>query len=119
MRFGTNGDGNYGYYGDDDILIPFRRIELIVANGANENPVTYTFTKSYAEAYLFADVGAAGAINSPYIKLNNNMITSQAVYTKTIGLSWACIIKLTSIKIGDVITVGASNNNYSGIFIFA
>lgn len=24
LRFGVDGDGNYGYYGDDDVLVPFK-----------------------------------------------------------------------------------------------
>lgn len=28
LRFGVDGDGNYGYYGADDSLIPFKRCEI-------------------------------------------------------------------------------------------
>ena len=31
LRFGTDGEGNYGYFGADDSLIPFKSVEFIIA----------------------------------------------------------------------------------------
>lgn len=43
LRFGVDGDGNYGYYGADDSLIPFKRgIEIL-----KENLKTQTFSVTH------------------------------------------------------------------------
>lgn len=48
LRFGKDGDGNYGYYGADDSLIPFKLIGLsenqMLKNGVISNIVDNTFT---------------------------------------------------------------------------
>ena len=33
MKFGKDGDGNYGYYGADGSLIPFKGGDLLVFDG--------------------------------------------------------------------------------------
>ncbi len=48
LRFGTDGDGNYGYYGADDSLIPFKSLPTIIEwqvrsqNAVQKNSHTHT-----------------------------------------------------------------------------
>lgn len=46
MRFGVDGDGNYGYYGADGSLIPFKRIDLVSGTVSKKitSGSTYTLT---------------------------------------------------------------------------
>lgn len=40
LKFGKDGDGNYGYYGDDDVLIPFKGGSSIIPIGNNLSSLT-------------------------------------------------------------------------------
>lgn len=44
FKFGKDGDGNYGYYGADGSLIPFKKtvVPNIVSGASNTSSVTYT-----------------------------------------------------------------------------
>ena len=41
LRFGVDGDGNYGYYGADDSLIPFSRCQFKLGKGAVNFTIPY------------------------------------------------------------------------------
>ena len=55
LRFGTDGDGNVGYYGDDDVLIPFKSTSGELLYWSSTNSTTWIFTNKYivpADGYI-------------------------------------------------------------------
>lgn len=65
VEFGIDGDGNYGYYGADGSLIPFKlnlknvNILIKTEKHSNENPVKYTTDKKII--CVFASPGATSS----------------------------------------------------------
>lgn len=51
LRFGKDGDGNYGYYGADDSLIPFKKIAPMTFKKTETNATSDT--TYYSESYYF------------------------------------------------------------------
>ena len=49
LKFGTDGDGNYGYYGADGSLIPFKKI--VLADEINYTNYNYTINGLYPNVY--------------------------------------------------------------------
>ena len=50
LKFGTDGEGNYGYFGDDDVLIPFKGTPTIITasgNGAREQIIDCSGVANY------------------------------------------------------------------------
>lgn len=58
LRFGVDGDGNYGYYGADDSLIPFRKLPNVVTGRLGKTftykPDWKRFNKLYI-AYAYSN----------------------------------------------------------------
>lgn len=45
LTFGTDGEGNYGYFGDDDVLVPFKSgAEILVSKSASQYSTVTLFT---------------------------------------------------------------------------
>lgn len=46
LKFGTDGEGNYGYFGDDDVLVPFSSMDIKVNHiVVNTQSITFTVPK--------------------------------------------------------------------------
>lgn len=68
LRFGVDGDGNYGYYGADDSLIPFRNNVFARFFGFNATSETFLLPKG---TYTFETLAGcfSGMMWVPYIYL--------------------------------------------------
>lgn len=66
MKFGTDGDGNYGYYGADGSLIPFSKV-VYLGNGTTFNVSSYknykNFTSNNFVALSFDTIQAGNGVN--------------------------------------------------------
>ena len=89
LRFGADGDGNYGYYGADGSLIPFKSnfnlgnydIEFKLVKHNNANVVNYVTDKKIVCVILNADT------NSSHNVINSAMGTPSNIYASdTSGL---------------------------------
>ena len=59
LRFGKDGDGNYGYYGADDSLIPFKHEELdfdnaYTAYATSDSTLLKSFPAVIGQTYIVA-----------------------------------------------------------------
>lgn len=101
LRFGKDGDGNYGYYGADGSLVPFKGgfDEAEVYHGLT----SYTFTKDYAVVYATSH---RGNTTVPPFYLND---VAQTYISEVHGNSTASGAYLFhDIKSGDIVkTTGA------------
>ena len=72
FKFGKDGDGNYGYYGADGSLIPFKSDkEYVYVNyllkdvgqlsGTQNYDMKYTFTSDYDEVIVSATIRGTGS----------------------------------------------------------
>ena len=72
LRFGIDGDGNYGYYGADDSLIPFRRIRVINVV-AGHSAVSSATTANASKTITDAKKGDILKISRAYMVANGNL----------------------------------------------
>ena len=100
LRFGIDGDGNYGYYGADDSLIPFSRNKgiFIPISGAwtQHNKATHTYDASSYNNGL--DVSKATVY--PIVK-EISQGTGTVQYSASISSSWVVTITSSGYTTGE------------------
>ena len=140
LRFGIDGDGNYGYYGADDSLIPFKSSKVIailcrnsVANhtfakgtpfndleyctAVNSDADTVTKTVTFNKSCKVLLLHTLTAINNDHdsavtITLNNEEIFTDSVSATTIN-SYKQIEFTT--EVGDVLEIKYKSTNLAYI----
>lgn len=116
LRFGVDGDGNYGYYGADDSLIPFKGIpELTLLHSSSRTSsgsLSYTLDDDFAIVIAFAtgtqkDASSRASFSSG-VTLNKSIGTRDDRGRNTTAIVGVGIDK----KKGTVIT---SNSDWEGV----
>ena len=95
LKFGKDGEGNYGYFGDDDVLIPFSGDATI--NSVNQ--ASYTIEED--GKYIVTAIGNASY--KPIIYVNNVQQTPISETTQS-GFSTYVSIYELELKKSDVLT---------------
>ena len=108
LKFGKDGEGNYGYFGDDDVLIPFSGGNLVILGYAHTPNGTYATLfvadKNYDHVYV------AGQSFNVFLKNGNAYSPTNLVNTAY----YSSIYDLEDIKAGDTISVnGGSTGTHS------
>lgn len=108
LKFGTDGEGNYGYFGDDDVLIPFNGGNLVILGYANTPNGTYSTLfvadKNYDHVYV------VGQSFNVFLKNGNAYSPTNLVNTAY----YSSIYDLEDIKAGNTISVnGGSTGTHS------
>lgn len=116
LSFGTDGDGNYGYYGADGSLIPFKRGKLIFAtkfaySTKDEGNTCYSFSVDGIDKILITGIALRSGTGL-YVVPNNN-ITTDASTTPSISDSIATVISTTPLEV-DVSSYGFITLMYYG-----
>ena len=122
LRFGTDGDGNYGYYGADGSLIPFSSnvfgfmtaageaktiaAKPLVAYGMDMDTTNNKLTSTQAGQYILC-VGGHGTSFNNSLKVNG---------TKVIQGNTTIV---QSLNVGDVITGSASHASAWSVVVIA
>ena len=94
LRFGTDGDGNYGYYGADDSLIPFKSgndLEMVTSFTRK----SYTLTKDYNKLFI---ITVASRLNLNGVR---QTVTYESVSDTDLGS--ITIFILSNLKTGDIL----------------
>jgi len=124
LRFGVDGDGNYGYYGADDSLIPFKSGEFTLVaslyydafDGTIDGTNTWTADNDYDT--LLVIKGGVGLDST--LTLTSETGTSELIqFQRAVGhySVSASAWKLTDIKTGDIVAL-INDAQYSW-FIFS
>ena len=120
FKFGIDGDGNYGYYGADDSLIPFKKESIIVGAGRIESPypkgTIYTFTEDYEEINCI--VYAYRTTINDFEGYPDTWFENCDNYEQIGSSGYARHYKLYGIKTGTVINYLGSTDNTYQTFIF-
>ena len=97
LRFGVDGDGNYGYYGADDSLVPFKSKpdRLVLLNGYLTTSNTSLFFDTLG--YTKMDITASGNLSVT--------VRNKGTYTTN----------TTNIDVSDVTSIAIDNPQGTGL----
>ena len=111
FKFGKDGDGNYGYYGADGSLIPFKSgaVELhskVYTSGTLSD--TYTFTEDYEKILVFASSANDTIPNVQFslVPTIQGTATTLMSYDNSSGggiAGYASVLLLENVKANDTI----------------
>ena len=111
FKFGKDGDGNYGYYGADGSLIPFKSgaVELhskVYTSGTLSD--TYTFTEDYEKILVFASSAndSIGNVQFSLVPTIQGTATTLMSYDNSSGggiAGYASVLLLENVKANDTI----------------
>lgn len=119
LRFGVDGDGNYGYYGADDSLIPFKRSNgdilhfNIQSDGGASFVITEEVVKKYSKliAVLAVGSGTSGDILPSFSSDNSNVVITPLI-EKVLSQSGARIntnvYEITNLIVGATLSFGSN-----------
>lgn len=102
LSFGKDGDGNYGYYGADGSLIPFKSGKLIFAakfaySTKDDGNTCYSFSVDGINKILITGIALRSGTGL-YVVPNNN-ITTDTSTTPSISDSIATVISTTPLEV--------------------
>ena len=83
MKFGKDGDGNYGYYGADGSLIPFKSGGYkLILNDKNVRSLTLTSTvpNNITEGIIVAITSAGSGYNRAPIVTGEAIVSSETLF---------------------------------------
>ena len=122
LRFGTDGEGNYGYFGDDDVLVPFKSGTHFMQNLGSQNTINLGFIPNYLSLTLTGSSNffVLHATNDEYIcgrkGGSTNNVVSGTVTNKTFSVLDVFTIDFST---KDVV-VNVKSSTYQGEYsIFA
>ena len=102
LTFGKDGDGNYGYYGADGSLVPFKSGKLLFAakfaySTKDDSNTCYSFSVDGIDKILITGINLRSGTGL-YVVPNNN-ITTDASTTPSISDSIATVISTTPLEV--------------------
>lgn len=111
MKFGTDGDGNYGYYGADGSLIPFSSLDGLTGEQIGSNTKSVKVTKDLCGILFLAKY--VGWYDYSFYK-NGNQISgnASAVIGDSSGKSsyFGTILIIEDFKAGDTLSITTNSD---------
>lgn len=131
LKFGTDGDGNYGYYGDDDVLVPFKgSLELIsTKQDVKTHPTGAVLTATVSYTHTCVKSGSAIVIlhgsneSGNYGSITESVKINGVEQNKNLQIK-GCTADFTDIflldcKAGDVIDLSVTTTRHNSCKMYA
>lgn len=112
LRFGTDGDGNYGYYGADGSLIPFKSTQMVAGTFDASGSAVTKVTLGFKPKLLIVGM----ATNYNYVRVyNEEYSTTQQIAASTVGNMTTVDLSNASHASGYIASVDDDGFTYSPV----